>query len=390
MPANNIDPLNHFLNTWKSNDLYFEMLQLMAQLSRLFSTNDAPYLDYRLTENLFCKYYNALNDARSCTAYDARLGNLGIGIKTFLLKNNRSTEKIAEFNKLKSSLSNLHGIELAQKLGEYRNDRMDLANRTYKVNQTQYHIVGRLEGTLRIFNVDYEQVNIHAITDIEDNDTKISFNDGINEYTFNKSKSVLLKEFRVPNDYKDINVEIIEDPLDVLSQLLINNNKEKIIQTKKRIQGVDYVVLPLYSYNKNKGYFVAEKSGLNQFNAGGRHRNELEVYIPVPAKIHRNYPNFFPNRDSEFSLELPDGNIISAKICQDGGKALMSNPNSALGEWLFNQVLRKDPYKIIKMDDLNRLGFNSVCIEDLHKTDEKNGKKLYRISISEEDYSYND
>ena len=75
--------LESFLNNWKGNSTYFEMLRLMASLSRLFSESATPYLDYRLTENLFCKYYEAQNDARSCTAYDARLSSLGIGIKTF-------------------------------------------------------------------------------------------------------------------------------------------------------------------------------------------------------------------------------------------------------------------------------------------------------------------
>ena len=80
------------------------MLKLMAQLSRLFSENEVPYLYYRLTENLFCRYYAAINDARSCTAYDARIAGIGIGIKTFGISSGSSTEKIAEFNKLKPQL----------------------------------------------------------------------------------------------------------------------------------------------------------------------------------------------------------------------------------------------------------------------------------------------
>ena len=78
--------LDSFLNNWMTNEKYFEMLRLMSQLSKLFSESEVPYLDYRLAENLFCKYYEAANDARSCTAYDARLKHLGIGIKTFVLK----------------------------------------------------------------------------------------------------------------------------------------------------------------------------------------------------------------------------------------------------------------------------------------------------------------
>ena len=105
MSKHSYNNLSAFLKKWQDNVKYFNMLRLMAQLSKLFSENDTPYLDYRLTENLFCKYYKAVNDARSCTAYDARLVHVGIGIKTFILKGNGdySVEKIAEFNKLKKN-----------------------------------------------------------------------------------------------------------------------------------------------------------------------------------------------------------------------------------------------------------------------------------------------
>ena len=57
-----------FVNGWEKNSQYFDMLALIASLSKLFSDNTIPFLDYRITENLFCKYFNAINDARSCTA----------------------------------------------------------------------------------------------------------------------------------------------------------------------------------------------------------------------------------------------------------------------------------------------------------------------------------
>jgi hypothetical protein len=41
---------------------------------------------------------------------------------------------------------------------------------------------------------------------------------------------------------------------------------------------------------------VFERSGLNQWNARGRKRNESEVYIPIPKLIHDKFPNFFPGR----------------------------------------------------------------------------------------------
>ena len=381
--------LGSFLSNWQDNTKYFEMLRLMAQLSKLFSESDIPYLDYRLAENLFCKYFNAANDARSCTAYDARLQHVGIGIKTFTLKGRQrdnSMEKIAEFNRLKSSLNSLAGIELATRIAEYRNERMDFANSLYDVNETQYHIVGRMEGTLRLFNAPYDYVDVEKLHLVKDDETSCAFHDEKNEYSFSKSKSVLMKRFVVPANHKDISVDILDDPLSLLEEFF-SANKKQVTEAKKLRKGVDYVILPLYSYSRSKGYFVPEKSGLNQFNAGGRARNEFEVYMPVPKAIHKNYPDFFPSRDVPFSLQLPDGKILSAKICQDGGKALMSNPNKALGEWILRKVLKKKERELVTMEDLDRLGFDSVCIENLHRTDNE-GSRMFKISFSNTNEDY--
>ena len=378
-----------FLETWKDNETYFEMLRLMSSLSKLFSENSTPYLDYRLAENLFCKYYNAMNDARTCTAYDARLSRLGIGIKTFGINGGSSTEKIAEFNRLKPRLNGLTGIDLARQIGIFRNERMDFANNTYDVNESIYHIVGRQEGSLKVFNTSYDKVIIDNIADVEDREASISFNDGVHEYSFNKSKSVLLKRFDLPRVYVDVPVNILDEPLELLASLLGNDNQRApepaIVQTYiPEVKGYDYVILPLYS--KRGGVpNVPERSGLNQWNANGRRRDENEVYIPIPKSIHHNYPTFFPPRDCPFELQLPDGRVLSAKVCQDGGKALMSNPNSALGEWLLRKVLRKRVGEIITIDDLNRYGIDSVKIISTH-TNNSVGEAVYKIVFSNTDY----
>lgn len=393
--------LSAFLNGWKTNNTYFEMLRLMASLSRLFSESRIPYLDYRLTENLFCKYYNAQNDARSCTAYDARLSKLGIGIKTFGIDSGFSMEKIAEFNKLKPKLNGLSGINLARQIAMFRNDRMQFANDTYAVSEAQYHIVGRQKGKLTIFNAPYDKVSIENISDVVDREASISFNDGINEYSFNKSKSVLLKRFVRPTDSFDIPVDILEEPLELLASLL-RGNPQSLTDTQltftealqpniREEKGYDYVILPLYS---NRGIpHVPERSGLNQWNAKGRPRNPNEVYIPIPKSIHKKYPDFFPSRDHPFELLLPNGETMSAKVCQDGGKALMSNPNSLLGEWMLRKVLHKKDGELLTIDDLNKYGIDSVKIISTHNTNDS-GEAIYKIIFTEssyEDYSaFND
>ncbi len=380
------DNLTEFVGSWKNNTTYFEMLRLMSSISRLFSESSIPYLDYRLTENLFCKYYNAQNDARSCTAYDARLSKLGIGIKTFGIKSGSSSEKIAEFNKLKPSLNKLRGIDLARQISIYRNERMDFADNTYDVCESIYHIIGRYTGGLKIFNTPYEKIKIDNIADVDDREAAISFNDGINEYSFNKSKSVLQKKFNLPKDYVEIQVDIIDEPLELLSKLLSKNNvlylhdKESLFNSNWiEKKGRDYVILPLYS--KRGADHVPERSGLNQWNANGRKRDANEVYIPIPKSIHKNYPTFFPSRDVPFELILPDGNKLSAKVCQDGGKALMSNPNSQLGEWILRKILRKKEGELVTIEDLYKYGIDSVKIISTHKHNE-NGESIYKILFS--------
>lgn len=395
MPSDIYSNLGAFLSNWRDNNTYFEMLQLMASISRLFSESSTPYLDYRLAENLFCKYFDAQNDARSCTAYDARLAKLGIGIKTFGITKGASMEKVAEFNKLKPRLNGLSGMDLARQIAIFRNERMTFSNNTYDVSETQYHIVGRQEGCLKIFNTPYEMVNVDAICDVEDKEASISFNDGLNEYAFNKSKSVLLKRFYLPTDYVEVPVNILGEPLELLALLLKDQTDDSTISFPQavtpiikqtfhtEIKGYDYVILPLYS--KRGVPHIPERSGLNQWNAKGRPRDVNEVYIPIPKAIHRLYPNFFPDRDKPFELVLPDGNLLSAKVCQDGGKALMSNPNAALGEWILRKVLRKPIGEILTIDDLNTYGIDSVKIVSTH-TINNAGEPIFKIVFTDATY----
>jgi hypothetical protein len=378
-----------FLNNWKNNDSYFKALASFAKLSMLFSESEVPYIDYRLTENIFCKFFNAINDARSCTAYDARIGDLGIGIKTFILKKGSSTEKIAEFNKLKNELDGVQGIDLAKKLGKFRNERILLAQRLYGVKEGTYHIIGRDKGSLKIFNTGYDFIDIDKIKLVTNKSSSFCFKEGDNEYFFNRSKSVLLKRFVVPSsDVQSIPVEILADPLSLLLKF-IEEQREFISEKQILKKGRDYVILPLYS-TKSRIPTVPEKSGLNQWNADGRIRDPNEVYIPIPHKIHEKFHGFFPKREEHFSLELPNGKSLSVKVCQDNEKALMSDPNADLGMWILRDVLKKREGELLTMEDLNRYGVDSVRIINNNKED-SSGRKIYSIEFTASEYeSYSD
>lgn len=348
------------------NENYINFLQLMASLSKLFSDNTSPFLHYRIMENSFCKFCNAENLSRSDTAYDAKIvnknGNIGVGLKTFLCeKYNYSIEKIAEFNKISSILNEIEDKNiLAENLAKYRNDRIDFANRTYGIQKAIYHIVARKENKLIFFNTDYDKINLDNLQILSYSKKSLIFRDNQNEYNFNFSKSVLQRKFFIPRDSFELNVNILSDPINLL--LSIQNkilSKNNLFMTSTNKPGIDYVILPLYSVRDNN---VPIQSQLNQWNANGRPRNKNEVYISIPSIIHQKFPNFFPDRNKPFYLKTPSNEILNVKVCQDGGKALMSNPNKELGDWILRKVLKLREGELLTMERLEILGIDSVII----------------------------
>jgi len=68
--------------------------------------------------------------------------------------------------------------------------------------------------------------------------------------------------------------------------------------------------------------------------------------------------------DSMF-IELPNGETMSMKLCQENCKALMSNPNKALGKWLLRDVLKVPYGQIITYQDLLEIGIDSVSFKKI-------------------------
>lgn len=360
----------------ENNGDYLKLLSAVSKLSGLFSESAVPFINYRVAENIFCRSFEAKNLSRSDTAFDADFNSVGVGLKTFISKNNNSTEKVAEFNSLSRKLKEFHGKDLAYKLGEYRNERIDLANRVYDIKSSLYHIVARREKELLLFETDYNLIDIANIHSVKENRASLQFEDGHNFYSFNYSKSTLFRKFIIPKNAFRLPIDIIGDPYSLLLDLFSSNDFNSAKDTL--LEGVNYVILPLYG-KKNKEKFVFEKSGLNQWNAGGRKRDMGEVYIPIPSIIHKEYPNFFPKRDVHFNLKIPTGEVFEAKVCQDNSKALMTNPNKALSDWLLRKVLQLKEGELATIEKLNELGFDSVIII-------KNKLGDYKIDIMKTNY----
>jgi hypothetical protein len=344
----------------EKNGNYLKLLSAVSKLSGLFSESAVPFINYRVAENIFCRSFDAGNLSRSDTAFDANYNSVGVGLKTFVCNGNTSTEKVAEFNSLSRTLKDFKGKELALKLGEYRNDRINLASRVYDIENSLYHIVARKEKELLLYETDYNIIDVANIHSVKDNKASLQFEDGNNLYSFNYSKSTLFRKFIIPQNAFRLPIDIIEDPYSLLLELF-EENKNLKTATNQLVKGENYVILPLYGI-KNKEKFVFDKSGLNQWNANGRPRNFGEIYIPIPKQIHKDYPNFFPKRDQDFNLQIPTGEIFNAKVCQQDSKALMTNPNKALSDWLLRKVLQLAEGEIATIEKLDELGFDSVII----------------------------
>ena len=128
--------------------------------------------------------------------------------------------------------------------------------------------------------------------------------------------------------------------------------------------------LPLYSESAAKGRYVPTRNSLNMWNASGRARHENEIGIPVPIEFRNQHPDFFPGVLVSFPLRLPNGSTISAKQCQQDGKALMSNPNKDLGKWLLRDVLKLPLYTIVTYEVLCQAGIDSVYIDKIQQDNE--------------------
>lgn len=336
---------------------YKKFLKIAGCLSNLFSDSPVPYLYYRIAEKIFCKSFQAEDLSRSDVSSDAKKDKLGIGLKTFLAGNSKTYQKVAEFNSDRSLYENLNAEKLVLKIAELRNARINFTEKVHGLKSSIYHCVLRDKGKFLLFEELMNKIEIGNIKNIKKNKGSISFQDGINDYSFLVSKSTLTKRFITESALHKFDVEILKDPLAELEKLL----NIKGLGFEREVKIKQTVFLPLYGRKQT----VFEKSGLNQWNAGGRPRDPNEVYIPIPAEIHHSFPEFFPDRDTPFMLRLPDGRQMQTKTCQDNGKALMSYSNRELGQWILRDVLGLKEGELLTNEKLKTVGVDSVRIDKI-------------------------
>jgi hypothetical protein len=337
---------------------YEELLGIIGSLSKLFSDAKEPYLYYRVAEKIFCQAFSSQDLSRGDVALDAFKGDIGIGLKTFLAGNYKSFQKIAEFNKDKTLYDNKAPIDLIRTVAMLRNRRVEFTENLYNIDYSLYHCVVRGEGVFKIHEELMNYVDIDNIHELKVNRSSISFTDGINDYSFNISKSTLSKRFLTQDPLHEFEVKVLKNPLSDIKNCLLQN--DLIYTNLSRV--VSTIYLPLYGKNR----IVYERSGLNQWNASGRVRDINEVYIPIPSTVHKKSPKFFPPRDKPFNLKLPNGEILQSKVCQSGDKALMSYSNKDLGRWILRDVLKLKEEELLTYEKLQILGIDSVRIDKIN------------------------
>jgi len=384
-----------------NDELYENLLKSVASLTLLFGDGPHAYIDSRFVEKLFVKSTNGRDISRSDKAFDAIVGeqsDIGVGVKTFTINvgSRHKMEKVQEMTRYAGSgaFEGVPKAEVAYLAAEYRNRTItaDAKEFNLDVGKSIYHCLIRSAGKAFVHEEPYSLISLESIRPVDPQGSElrefpaegsgIRFSDGHNIYSFSKSKSVLMKRFdlNAHNNYPPISIEFNHDVWTEMESL-----REKVIglqlspseigelqHPNEAIPGRDFVVLPLYG--SRKGYpFVEVASGINQWNAAGRQRTYGESYIPIPRRIHELAPGFFPDRETQFSLILPNAKgPVQAKVCQDGGKALMSNPNHLLCRWLykvidphysesdFDRTPNRSPFTY---EDLERVGRDSVRVE---------------------------
>jgi hypothetical protein len=384
---------------------YSVLLRLVGSLSGLFSDNDSPYIDSRFVERLYVATTGARDLGRKDISFDAALGDVGIGVKTFLAgSGNSKREKVAEFTAFARDgrFVGLSKEDLVHEVVVARNSRVlsDANEIGIDISKSLYHCLIRVPGGAIVHEEPYGTIDENSVSPTtatgmivnswDEMGAGIYFTDGRNNYSYSTAKNVLMKQFNFDRKRNFIPIEILSDPLtelamrlgasesETFSELSLEMRSQSVESPERNvvsvglfgsdveelIPGSDFVYLPLYSVKEGE-LFVPEKSGINQWNAAGRERKLGEAYVPIPSIIHKLFPDFFPERDEPFELQIPNQpELVSAKVCQDGSKALMTNPNFLLGQWLVG-VMRPE----IELGRFEEppVGLSPITYEDLFR-----------------------
>lgn len=384
---------------------YIQFLQVYGALSNLFRQKQGeliPYLDSKFQETVFAKIFKSQNVDIGNTPHDVLsiFGNdrIGIGLKTWM-SSKPSFQKVMQLKRYQSEINNISKNDfeaLAYKISEIKNEKMksDYNRLGLSEDKNIYHYVTRDEGSFKLNESSYLLIDTNNLRDFNSTSTAFSWSDGNKNYKFTFGDSQIWQKFDSSKQdtfkLKEFDVNIIQDPFKFLLDSYL-----KLIGTAKQVENnIIEAYLPLYSFDTKE---VEEKSGLNAWNGASKNkcsetlRPLNEVYIPIPKKFHKKYPDFFTKDiltlikerenykgikenkpEVRFHLQLPNGKRIPALLTGDDLKNFQSGSNTeydengkrfgqpALGQWLLLDVLGLKERKLVTLEWLQMKGTDSV------------------------------
>jgi hypothetical protein len=160
-------------------------------------------------ETAFSLSFHGINHSLKDVVVDSSIGNVGIGLKTFLLAGKKSPvadEKIAQFDQVDSKLlaTSRHGELIRWVINEW-NKRFWETMEMYNLNTMMYHCVLRTEG--RLFIQEYPMYAIdHTNLRFKHLKKSIGFVAGGSKYYFSLSKKTLYRYFYLGTPIAEIRV----------------------------------------------------------------------------------------------------------------------------------------------------------------------------------------
>lgn len=183
-----------------------------------------------------------------------------------------------------------------------------------------------------------------------------------------------LRQKRIERIYTKYEKEINTDTLIKIkkgaSDYLLKSD-QSTSEKKKKVRLREYLV----KLAENAGDSELKKDILKLL-----YRPMDEMYIPIPdsAQFHKEHPNFFgkdygkvkegtsklllKKEERMFNLVFePSGDVLSAYITQDNGKAIESaKKQSYLGEWILRGIFQLKEYEPLTSEKLVEVGINGI------------------------------
>lgn len=108
---------------------------------------------------------------------------------------------------------------------------------------------------------------------------------------------------------------------------------------------------------QKKSFFVFFFKNKKDWNGKLERAQKKHFYQWRRVYVRENKNNVCPTLTAN-----SDGEIFKAKVFQENSKALMTNPNKALSDWLLRKVLQLKEGELATIEKLDKLGFDSVII----------------------------